>query len=123
MPFREKLTNQSLHHLYPLFTTAPEVLNKKGYAWTIDWWSLGVCAFELVFGRRPFRGKTNSDLTHSITRESLRFPDSAEEKCSRDGIYAIASVREATYVIFTGLIGMSINLSVSGPRYQPSARV
>lgn len=70
---------------------APEVLNKKGYTCTIDWWSLGVCAFELVFGRRPFRGKTNSDLTHSITRESLRFPDCAEEKCTKDGIYAIAA--------------------------------
>jgi len=45
-----------------------------------------------VFGRRPFRGKTNSDLTHSITRESLRFPDNAEEKCSREGVYAIASM-------------------------------
>jgi serine/threonine kinase 32 len=71
---------------------APEVLNKKGYSYTIDWWSLGVCAYELIFGKRPFRGKTNSDLTHSITRESLRFPDNAEEKCSRDGVYAIASV-------------------------------
>ncbi|KAF8313647.1 kinase-like protein [Clavulina sp. PMI_390] len=70
---------------------APEVLAKKGYVWTIDWWSLGVCAYELMFGRRPFRGKTNSDLTHSITRESVRYPETAEEKCSREGLHAIAS--------------------------------
>src|SRR5882724_4032624 len=67
-------------------TQAPEVLAKKGYTYTIDWWSLGVCAYELVFGRRPFRGKTNSDLTHSISRDHLKFPDDAESKCTRDGL-------------------------------------
>ncbi|KAG8857622.1 hypothetical protein FRB96_005640 [Tulasnella sp. 330] len=73
---------------------APEVLTKKGYTYTIDWWSLGVCAYELTFGRRPFRGKTNSDLTHSITRDPLRFPDDAESKCSREGILALSSLLE-----------------------------
>ncbi|KAG8998168.1 hypothetical protein FRB94_010422 [Tulasnella sp. JGI-2019a] len=73
---------------------APEVLTKKGYTYTIDWWSLGVCAYELVFGRRPFRGKTNSDLTHSITRDPLRFPEDAETKCSREGILALSALLE-----------------------------
>ncbi|KAF8515909.1 kinase-like domain-containing protein [Gautieria morchelliformis] len=68
---------------------APEVLAKKGYTYTIDWWSLGVCAYELVFGRRPFRGKTNSDLTHAISRDHLKFPEDAESKCSREGLYAL----------------------------------
>lgn len=86
----KRRASQNMSHPLPL---APEVLNKKGYSWTIDWWSLGVCTYELIFGRRPFRGKTNSDLTHSITRESLRFPENAEEKCSREGLHAIASVR------------------------------
>jgi serine/threonine kinase 32 len=71
---------------------APEVLAKKGYTYTIDWWSLGVCAYELVFGRRPFRGKTNSDLTHAISRDHLKFPEDAESKCSRDGLYALRGV-------------------------------
>ncbi|KAG8781214.1 hypothetical protein FRC16_002915, partial [Serendipita sp. 398] len=68
---------------------APEVLAKKGYTYTIDWWSLGVCAYELMFGRRPFRGKTNSDLTHSIARDHLRFPEDADSKCSREGLLAL----------------------------------
>ncbi|KIJ55102.1 hypothetical protein M422DRAFT_57733 [Sphaerobolus stellatus SS14] len=68
---------------------APEVLAKKGYTYTIDWWSLGVCAYELIFGRRPFRGKTNSDLTHSITREHLKFPEDADSKCSKEGMHAL----------------------------------
>ena len=71
---------------------APEILAKRGYTYTIDWWSLGVCAYELIFGRRPFRGKTNSDLTHSISKDSLRFPEDAESKCSRAGIQALKGV-------------------------------
>ncbi|EIM86609.1 kinase-like protein [Stereum hirsutum FP-91666 SS1] len=65
---------------------APEILAKRGYTYPIDWWSLGVCAYELVFGRRPFRGRTNSALTHSISKDPLRFPEGAEEKCSKAGM-------------------------------------
>lgn len=72
---------------------APEILSKKGYCNSIDWWSLGVCAYELLFGKRPFRGRTNSDLTHSISRDTLRFPEDAESKCSRAGIQALKGVR------------------------------
>ena len=73
---------------------APEILVKKGYSYTIDWWSLGVCAYELIFGRRPFRGRTNGDLTHSITKDSLRFPDDAEMKCSKRGMQVLAGFLE-----------------------------
>jgi len=68
---------------------APEILTKKGYSYMIDWWSLGVCAFELIFGRRPFRGKTNSDLTHAISRDPLRFPEDSDSKCSKEGKAAL----------------------------------
>ena len=68
---------------------APEILMKRGYSYQIDWWSLGVCAYELLFGRRPYRGKTNGDLTHSISRDALRFPEDAERKCSRPGLQAL----------------------------------
>lgn len=73
---------------------APEILAKRGYTYTIDWWSLGVCAYELIFGRRPFRGKTNGDLTHSITKDPVRFPEDAESKCSRAGMQALRALLE-----------------------------
>ncbi|KAI0080177.1 kinase-like protein [Panus rudis PR-1116 ss-1] len=73
---------------------APEILTKRGYTYTIDWWSLGVCAYELIFGRRPFRGRTNSDLTHSISKDALRFPEDAASKCSRAGIQALKGFLE-----------------------------
>ncbi|KAI8836139.1 kinase-like domain-containing protein [Chytridium lagenaria] len=53
---------------------APEVLGKKGYWNAVDWWSLGIMAFELLYGKRPFRSKTNDGLTHAILQEHLHFP-------------------------------------------------
>ncbi|KAI0726760.1 AGC/YANK protein kinase [Fomitopsis betulina] len=73
---------------------APEILAKRGYSYQIDWWSLGVCAYELIFGRRPFRGRTNTDLTHSIVKDSLRFPEDSDNKCSREGIQALRMLLE-----------------------------
>ena len=33
---------------------APEILLGKGYSFSVDFWSLGVCAFELFYHRYPF---------------------------------------------------------------------
>jgi len=76
---------------------APEILTRKGYTYTVDWWSLGVCAFELIFGRRPFRGKSTSDLTHSITHAHVKFPEDAGSKCSTQGLAALKSMLERNY--------------------------
>jgi serine/threonine kinase 32 len=82
---------------------APEILAKRGYTYTSDWWSLGVCAYELLFGRRPFRGKTNTELTHAIAKDRLRFPEDAEAKCSRAGLQALQGVSN-NYAIDSKLI-------------------
>ena len=79
---------------------APEILHKRGYTYPIDWWSLGVCAYELIFGRRPFRGRTNTALTHSISKDALRFPENADEKCSKAGLHFIKAVSPLFLFIF-----------------------
>lgn len=37
---------------------APEVLLKRGYLASVDWWSLGVVCYELLFGRVKLYEKT-----------------------------------------------------------------
>lgn len=73
---------------------APEVLTKRGYLSSVDWWSLGVVAYELLFGRRPFRGKTNSALTHSILNDRCTFPENVETIVSRETVGCIKSLLE-----------------------------
>ncbi|EIN10012.1 kinase-like protein [Punctularia strigosozonata HHB-11173 SS5] len=61
---------------------APEVVDstgalaggRKGYTWCVDWWSLGVTAYELLFQRRPFDGRTAEKMKSSILRDPIRFP-------------------------------------------------
>ncbi|CAG8496787.1 8520_t:CDS:2, partial [Diversispora eburnea] len=65
---------------------APEVLIKKGYFDSVDWWSLGVVMYELLFSKRPFRGKTNSTLTNAILNEPLHFPDNVQDMVSKECI-------------------------------------
>jgi len=75
------------------FRAAPEVLAKRGYFATVDWWSLGVVAYELLFGKRPYRGKTNSTLTQAILKDQVRFPENAEEIVSPEGLDCLRGVR------------------------------
>lgn len=68
------------------------ILARRGYTYHIDWWSLGVCAYELIFGRRPFRGRSNADLTKSITMDPIRWPEDTEKRCSKEGVSVLRAV-------------------------------
>lgn len=100
---------------------APEVLAKKGYTNTVDWWSLGVVAYELLFGKRPFRGRTNGELKMAILRANLRFPDDAASKCSRPGISLLRGVSFCSAT--DTLLAFLTNCLVAGPRYLATIRL
>ncbi|KAI8817702.1 kinase-like protein [Fimicolochytrium jonesii] len=50
---------------------APELLLGGGYGASVDWWSLGVMAYEMLLGERPFRGKNKREI---IKRGEWKFP-------------------------------------------------
>ncbi|KIM62755.1 hypothetical protein SCLCIDRAFT_1214865 [Scleroderma citrinum Foug A] len=75
---------------------APEILNRKGYTWCVDWWSLGVTTYELLFNRRPFEGRTTEKITNSILKDSLKFPDDANQRCSPSAVEFVQELLERT---------------------------
>mgnify|MGYP002624591045 CR=1 FL=1 len=58
---------------------APEIVNKEKYiAQYSDLWSLGVLFFAMLYGRFPFRAKTQEDLFQKINEANVIFPDDIE---------------------------------------------
>lgn len=53
---------------------APEVINAAGHGPAVDWWSLGILIYELVYGTTPFRGARRDETFENIIKAPLRFP-------------------------------------------------
>ncbi|KAJ8093042.1 hypothetical protein PM082_020523 [Marasmius tenuissimus] len=68
---------------------APQVLDRGGYSWQIDWWSLGVTVYELLFFKRPFDGRNADEMTQAILKRPLTFPSDAQRKCSSDAMSVV----------------------------------
>ncbi|TPP58092.1 Aurora kinase A, partial [Fasciola gigantica] len=59
---------------------APEVVDpESSYEHPVDIWSLGILAFEMIFGRVPFTGETTKDVANQIRFGELTFPSEASE--------------------------------------------
>ena len=53
---------------------APEVLTESSYTRTVDWWSLGVCIFEMLVGEAPFPGESVEDVFDAVVNGNVVFP-------------------------------------------------
>ena len=40
---------------------APEILSRAGHSVAVDWWSLGILTYQMVFGNTPYYSKTRSN--------------------------------------------------------------
>lgn len=45
---------------------SPEVVRGEGHEFAVDWWALGILAFEMLHGTTPFRGKNKKDTFRRI---------------------------------------------------------
>lgn len=55
---------------------APEILQGKGYSLSCDFWSLGICMYEIFYGIYPFGNNAHEviDIYREILRKALNFP-------------------------------------------------
>lgn len=53
---------------------APEIVSGEGHGSAVDWWTLGIFVFELLYGITPFKGIDNDTTLANIVARALEFP-------------------------------------------------
>lgn len=54
---------------------APEVIRGNGHTSAVDWWTLGILLYEMLYGMTPFKGKTRNATFANILKQGVTFPD------------------------------------------------
>ncbi|XP_042436895.1 serine/threonine-protein kinase UCN-like [Zingiber officinale] len=53
---------------------APEVVRGEGHGFAVDWWALGILAYEMAYGQTPFRGRNRKETLRNILTLLPMFP-------------------------------------------------
>lgn len=59
---------------------APEVIKGCGHTSAVDWWTLGILIYEMLYGTTPFKGKNRNATFASILRDEVQFPEQAGQQ-------------------------------------------
>ncbi|KII95354.1 hypothetical protein PLICRDRAFT_97679 [Plicaturopsis crispa FD-325 SS-3] len=62
---------------------APEVIASQGHTAAVDWWTLGILIYEMIYATTPFKGKTRDDTFANVRLLQIYFKDSP--KVSQSG--------------------------------------
>ncbi|KAI9260684.1 kinase-like domain-containing protein [Phascolomyces articulosus] len=54
---------------------APEVIRGCGHTSSVDWWTLGILIFEMLYGTTPFKGSTRNETFSKILHTDIIFPE------------------------------------------------
>lgn len=57
---------------------APELVNHQNYDYSIDWWTLGIFTFELLYGHTPFANPNRIKMFQNIISKPPAFPHNAD---------------------------------------------
>ncbi|KAJ3260212.1 Serine/threonine kinase [Chytriomyces hyalinus] len=55
---------------------APEILGKRKYGRSIDWWSFGIMIYVMLTGKYPYHGDDERHILRSIFTEEIEYPPS-----------------------------------------------
>ncbi|TFK29296.1 Pkinase-domain-containing protein [Coprinopsis marcescibilis] len=55
---------------------APEVIAAQGHTAAVDWWTLGILIYEMIYATTPFKGQERNETFHNIRHQPVTFRDS-----------------------------------------------
>ncbi|CAD8175040.1 unnamed protein product [Paramecium pentaurelia] len=61
---------------------APEILNGKGYSYSVDLWSIGICLYEFMCGGVPFAEDAEDpyEIYEEITKKQISYPNHLKDR-------------------------------------------
>lgn len=91
---KKYLDPDALHHekVGTIYTMAHELLVDGEYTNKADLWSVGVIAYMLLSGTKPFWGKTRNHVAKKITRGTYRFSGNEWSHLSKEAKKFVASL-------------------------------
>lgn len=54
---------------------APEVIAAQGHTAAVDWWTLGILIYEMIYATTPFKGQERNDTFNHIRKAAVPFRD------------------------------------------------
>jgi len=64
---------------------APEVIRGTGHTSSVDWWTLGILLYEMLFGATPFKGPNRNATFNNVLKNDVTFfPLHGQSSLSKD---------------------------------------
>ncbi|KAG5220882.1 Pkinase-domain-containing protein [Salix suchowensis] len=81
---------------------APEVINAQGHTAAVDWWTLGILIYEMIYATTPFKGQERNDTFANIRLLPVHFRDSRRYQVC--GKHAARTLQPCTFAANTRII-------------------
>ncbi|SMN18406.1 similar to Saccharomyces cerevisiae YCR091W KIN82 Putative serine/threonine protein kinase implicated in the regulation of phospholipid asymmetry through the activation of phospholipid translocases (flippases) Lem3p-Dnf1p/Dnf2p [Maudiozyma saulgeensis] len=54
---------------------SPDVIRGNGHSVSVDWWTLGILLYEMLYGFTPFKGNDINETFSNILKKNVKFPN------------------------------------------------
>ncbi|KAJ7742428.1 AGC/RSK protein kinase [Mycena maculata] len=76
---------------------APEVIAAQGHTAAVDWWTLGILIYEMIYATTPFKGPERNDTFANIRDNPVHFRDTPKvSQAGKDCVTRLLDKRERT---------------------------
>ncbi|KAF5388035.1 hypothetical protein D9615_000233 [Tricholomella constricta] len=76
---------------------APEVIAAQGHTAAVDWWTLGILIYEMIYATTPFKGPERADTFSNIRLHPVSFRDSPKvSSAGKDCVTRLLDKNERT---------------------------
>ncbi|KDQ64739.1 hypothetical protein JAAARDRAFT_118193 [Jaapia argillacea MUCL 33604] len=76
---------------------APEVIEGQGHTSAVDWWTLGILIYEMIYATTPFKGEQRNDTFANICKIPVHFRDQPKvSQAGKDVVVRLLDKTEST---------------------------